>query len=464
MAESRDVVVIGAGPAGYAAAFMASDHGRKVTMVDPEANPGGVCLYRGCIPTKALLHVVKTKREVSRAAEWGFTWQEPVVDLDTLRSWKNGVVAKLTKGVGSLARRREIEYLRGTARFDSPEDLTVSHEDGESSLRAKNIVVATGSRPQVLPMMPDDDRVWVADSALDIPSVPGRMLVVGGGYIGLEMSYIYGGLGSSIDLVEMTQGLMPGADRDLVGVFQEVNKDLFSEVLLGTKVGSVDADKDGLSVHFEGDDAPDGARTYDAILLATGRTPILDTVNVEAAGLELTDEGYIAVDEQLRSSVDHIFAVGDVAGPPLLAHKGQHEGRIAGAVLGGEDVIHDVRAMPAVEYTEPEIAWTGLTETEAQAHGIEVTVSTFPWKASGRAITMGRSTGLTKLLFDPESGRLLGAGIAGTNADEMIGEASHAIEMGATARDLELTVHAHPTLSEAIRGAAERFFGTATDI
>ncbi len=465
MSEKRDVIVVGAGPAGYAAAFMAADKGREVTIVDPEKNPGGVCLYRGCIPTKALLHVVKTRYEARRAAEWGLRFGDPELDLDRLREWKGEVVAKLTGGVGSLAKRRKIEHIHGIARLSDASTLEVTDGDEQQTLSAENVILATGSRARMLPMMPDDERVWIADHALDIPFVPKRLLVVGGGYIGLEMSYIYNGLGASVDMVEMTDGLMPGADRDIVEVFTEANETLFERTLLSTMVESVNATSDGLDVSFSGEGAPEESARYDAILVATGRTPNLERVGVEAVGIELTDEGFVAVDDQMRTNIDHIFAVGDIVGPPLLAHKGLHEGRIAGAVLGGENqVINDARAIPSVEYTDPEVAWVGLTETQAKQQGRSVKVSRFPWKASGRAITMGRSSGLTKLIIDPDSERILGACIAGAHAGEMIAEAAHAVEMASTARDLELTIHPHPTLTETLLGAAQRFYGTATDI
>lgn len=465
MADKRELVVVGAGPAGYAAAFMAADLGRKVTIVDPEDNPGGVCLYRGCIPTKALLHAVKTKHEAALATEWGMSFGDPSLDLDALREWKNGVVQKLTRGTGQLAKRRRIEHIHGTARLRDPRTLVASTADGERELEAEQVIVATGSSAQVLPMMPDDDRVWTAERALDLPSIPERLLVVGAGYIGLEMSYTYQGLGSKVDLVEMTPGLMPGADRDLVEVFEKANRKKYERILLETLVDSVEPQKKGLEVSFTGDGAPGEPATYDAILLATGRKPVLDGLGLEEAGIELDDEGFVRVDAQMRTTAEHVHAVGDIAGPPLLAHKGQHEGRVAGRVAAGDDnAAIDSDVIPAVEYTDPEIAWVGLTETDAGEQGREVEVARFPWAASGRAITMGRRLGLTKLVIEPETERILGVAIAGTHAGELISEGALAVEMAATASDLELTVHPHPTLSETIRGAAERFFGTATDI
>ena len=465
MADKREVIVVGAGPAGYAAAFIAADMGKQVTIIDPEQNPGGVCLYRGCIPTKALLHAVKAKHEAALAADWGFAFGEPSLDLDKLRAWKDKVVQKLTRGTGQLAKRRKIEHIHGTARFRDPRTLVVTTEDGEQELEAGQIVLATGAKAQVLPMMPDDERVWTAERALDLPSVPERLLVVGAGYIGLEMSYTYQGLGSKVDLVEMTPGLMPGADRDLVEVFEKVNRDKYERILLETMVDSVKAGKKGLEVSFAGDGAPDEAATYDAILLATGRKPSLDGLGLEDAGVELDDEGFVRVDAQLRTSADGVFAVGDIAGPPLLAHKGKHEGRVAGRVIGGdENAAVDTDVIPAVEYTDPEIAWVGLTETEAEEQGRKVDVARFPWAASGRAITMGRNQGLTKLVIEPGTERILGVSVAGVDAGELIPEGALAVEMAATASDLELTVHPHPTLSETIAGAAERFFGYATDI
>ncbi|MFW5683535.1 MAG: dihydrolipoyl dehydrogenase [Spirochaetota bacterium] len=466
MADRRAVVVVGAGPAGYAAAFMAADKGKQVTIVDPEENPGGVCLYRGCIPTKALLHVVKTKHEVEMSSDWGLSFGEGSIDVDRLRSWKDDVVQKLTRGTGQLAKRRKIEHIHGMARFADPHTLEVTTDDGEQSVSAEQIIIATGAQPRMLPMIPaDDERVWTAERALDIPFVPERLLVIGAGYIGLEMSYTYQGLGSKVDIVEMTEHLMPGADRDLVDVFEKANRKKYNRILLSTLVDTAEPGDDGLTVSFKGEGAPDGSATYDAILLATGRGPKLDRLGLEDAGIELNDEGFIRVDAQMRTSVDTIFAVGDVAGPPLLAHKGKYEGRIAGAVVAGdENAAADTATIPAVEYTDPEIAWVGLTETEAEQQGRKVDVSRFPWTASGRALTMGRRLGLTKLIIDPETERILGVAIAGPHAGELIAEGALAIEMAATVRDLELTIHPHPTLSETMLGAAERYLGVPTDI
>ncbi|MFP4375736.1 MAG: dihydrolipoyl dehydrogenase [Spirochaetales bacterium] len=465
MAEKREVVVVGAGPAGYAAAFMAADKGKKVTIIDPEKNPGGVCLYRGCIPTKALLHAVKTKHEAALAADWGMIFGEPEVDLDKLRSWKESVVQKLTKGLGSLSKRRKIEHIHGMARFKDDRTLVAATDEGESEITAESIILATGARAQILPMMPDDDRVWTAESALDLPSIPKRLLVVGGGYIGLEMSYTYQGLGSKVDIVEMTDGLMPGADRDLVKVFTDANESKYNRIMLSTLVDSVEQQKKGLEVSFKGDGAPDGPETYDAILLATGRKPILDTLDLDKTDVELDEDGFVKIDHQLRTTSENTYAVGDVAGSPMLAHKGLHEGRIAGSVVAGDTAAAiDTEAIPAVEYTDPEIAWVGLSETDAKKEGREIEVARFPWQASGRALTMGRSHGLTKLVVEKGTERVIGVGIAGAHAGELIPEGVLALEMAATVRDIELTIHPHPTLSETIRGAAERFFGAATDV
>ena len=474
MAHTRELLVVGAGPAGYAAAFMAADKGLSVTLIDPEPNPGGVCLFRGCIPTKALLHAVKTKHEAELATEWGISFGQAKIDLDAVRSFKDGVVSRLTKGVGSLAKRRKIEHIRGTARFTGTHTLEIEPASGESSsdsetprqVEARQIILATGARPKVLPMMPaDDERVWTSERALDLPSIPKRLLVVGAGYIGLEMSYTYQGLGSSVDIVEMTDGLMPGADRDLVEVFEKTNQDTFNRILLSTLVDGVEPQKRGLKVSFTGDGAPEKPATYDAILLCTGRGPNVDGLGLDAANVELTEAGYVSVDSRMRTNIDGLFAVGDIAGPPLLAHKGLHEGRVAGAVAAGDQAAEfDTTVIPAVEYTDPEIAWCGLTETEAQEQGRDVEISRFPWQASGRALTMGRRSGLTKMIIDPQTDRILGVGIAGTDAGELIPEAALAIEMAATAQDLALTIHPHPTLSETLLGAAQRYYGNATDI
>lgn len=477
----RQLAVIGAGPAGYAAAFMAADKGMKVTLIDPEPNPGGVCLYRGCIPAKALLHSVKAKEEAIRGAQWGISFGEPKIDLDSLRKWKSGVVKQLTRGVGSLAKRHKLEQIRGLARLTGQDSIEItpgvgSHHDSSEAddegsngepfeIEAEQIIVATGAYPTLLPMMPDDERVWTSEEALDLPSIPKRLLVVGGGYIGLEMSFTYASLGSAVDIVEMTDGLMPGADRDLVEVFEKENRETFERILTSTRVDTMEAQKQGLKVGFTGEGAPQEPAVYDAVLACTGRKPNLEHVGLDEVGVELTDEGYVAVDSQMRTSVDGIFAVGDIAGAPMLAHKGLHEGRVAAEVAAGDEAAAmDTTVIPAVEYTDPEIAWCGLTETEAAETGREVAVSRFPWQASGRALTMGRHSGLTKLVIDPETERILGAGIAGTDAGELIPEAALAIEMAATVRDLELTIHPHPTLSETLLGAAERFYGTATDV
>ncbi len=466
MADRREVVVVGAGPGGYAAAFMAADQGRKVTIIDPEENPGGVCLYRGCIPTKTLLHAVKTIHETEVARDWGIEFGDPEIDLDKLRSWKNQVVGKLTRGTGQLAKRRKIEHIRGTARFRDPRSLVVASDDGEQPVEFEQLILATGAKPVVPPMVPsDDDRVWTSAEALDLPFVPRKLLVVGAGYIGLEMSYTYLGLGSQVDIVEMTDVVLPGADRDLVDVFEKANRKRYRRLMLGTKVESVEADDDGLRVAFKGEGATEEPETYDAILLATGRKPNFDHIDLDAAGIELNDDGFVEVDAQMRTGVDGIFAVGDIVGEPLLAHKGRHEGRVAGrAVAGDETAALDTSIIPAVVYTDPEIAWVGLSETEAAEQGREIKVAKFPWAASGRALTMGRQQGLTKLVIDPETERILGVLIAGLHAGELISEGVLAIEMAATARDLELTVHPHPTLTETIMGAAERFYGSPTDI
>ncbi len=453
-ANRREVVVIGAGPAGYAAAFLAADLGKKVTMVDPEENPGGVCL-----------HAVKTRRDAIDGAEWGIAFDEPSVDLDALRSWKGKVVDRLTGGTASLAKRRKIERIRGMASFADPHTVKVAGEDGEQTITAESIIVATGAAPRALPILPDDERVWTSKEALDLPSIPERLLVIGAGYIGLELSYTYAGLGSSVEIAEMTPDLMPGADRDLVEVFERVNKDYYEDILLSTTVDKVKPGKKGLAVTFSGDGAPAEPRTYDAILSCVGRVPVTDTLDTNAAGIEITDKGFIRVDSQRRTSQEHIFAVGDVAGAPLLAHKGKYEGRVAARVVAGDDAArYDPHAIPAVEYTEPEIAWCGVTETQAEEEGRKVDVARFPWSASGRAVTMGRRHGLTKLVIEPETSRIIGVGIAGTHAGELIPEGVLAIEMAALAEDLEMTIHPHPTLSETIMEAAARYAGTPTDI
>ncbi|MGH9403453.1 MAG: dihydrolipoyl dehydrogenase [Terriglobia bacterium] len=463
--HEAQLVVIGAGPGGYAAAFLAADLGMQVTLVDPEVNPGGVCLYRGCIPSKALLHVAKLVAESRLAAEWGVKYSEPKIDLDKLRGWKNSVVGKLTGGLGLLSKQRSVRYVQGTASFLDSQTLSVKlNAGGEEKLPFKRAIIATGSRPATLPGVPGNSaRALDSTSALDLADAPKSLLVVGGGYIGLELGTVYAALGTKVSVVEMTDGLMPGADRDLVNVLAKRLEKEFQSVMLKTKVVEMKETEKGIRVKFEGEAAGGGSQTYDKVLISTGRKP-----NSEIAGLEKTKvvvgaSGFIQVNLQRQTDDPSIYAIGDVAGEPMLAHKASHEGRAAVEAIAGHKVAFEPRAIPAVIFTDPEIAWCGLTETQAQKENRPVKVAKFPWAASGRAMTLGRTDGVTKLLIDPATERVLGVGIAGVGAGDLIAEGVLAIEMAALASDVALTIHPHPTLSETVMQAAEVFFGTSTD-
>ncbi len=469
MSKQTQTLVIGGGPGGYTAAFRAADLGRQVTLVDPLQNPGGVCLHWGCIPSKALLHVVKVKEQAREAAEWGLTYGEPEIDLDKLRAFKDGVVSQLTGGIGQLVKQRKIEYVRGTARFSSDREVTVELVDGgEEQISFEHAIVATGATPVSLPNIPSDSaRILYAKTALDLKELPASLLVVGGGYIGLELGSVYAKLGSRVTVVEMLPGIMPGADRDLVAVFEKENKDVFHEILTNTMVDTISEKQDGLEVTLkstEGDNGTSKTETYDYVLLTVGHRPNTAELGLDRAGVKTDDRGFITVDAQRRSSADRIFAIGDVTGPPLLAHKAGLEGKVAAEVIAGHKSAYDPATIPAVEYTDPEIAWAGVTETQAKEQGLDVVVTSFPWAASGRAIAMGTRAGKTKLVIERESGRIIGMGIAGKEAGELIAEGVLAIEMGALAEDLALTVHPHPTLSETIMEAAELFSGSATHV
>jgi dihydrolipoamide dehydrogenase len=453
-----DLVVIGGGPGGYAAAFLAADLGLKVAVVDPEANPGGVCLYRGCIPSKTLLHVMKVIDESRRAAAWGIEFKKPRVSLDRLRRFKDGVVKKLTGGLGGLAKRRGVAWLRGKARFEDANILKIRGERGGSrTLRFEHAIVATGSRPIELPDLNlDTPGVMDSNGALEMKEIPRRLLVVGGGYIGLELGMVYAALGSRVSVAEKTGGLLPGVDRDLVGVLKRRLDEAIEAILLETTVAQIKQQKNGLRVEFEGASA--GRKVFDRVLLAVGRRPDTSDLGLENTRVEVDDRGFIRVDEQRRTAEPAIFAVGDVTGEPMLAHKASHEGRIAVRALSGRDAVFEPRAIPAVVFTDPEIAWCGLTETGGGG-GREVRVVRFPWSASGRAATLGRSDGITKLLVDAASGRVLGVGMAGPGAGELIAEGVLALEMEADVEDIGLSIHPHPTLSETVMEAAHLFAG-----
>jgi len=459
------LVVVGAGPGGYAAAFLAADLGLSVALVDPEANPGGVCVYRGCIPSKALLHVASLIAESRHAKAWGVEFAEPKLDLAKLREFKDSVVARLTAGTGQLARLRKVKSLRGYAEIVDAHNLRVKLADGgEERVQFEHAILATGSVPAIPPMLKvNDPRVMDSTAALNLPDIPASLLVVGGGYIGLELGTVYATFGSAVTVVEMTPGLLPGADRDLVNILSKRVAQTMAHVLLETRVVRMTPEAGGIRVGFEGKDGP-SEQLFDRVLVAVGRRPNAGIPGLDRTRVQVDQRGFIVVDDQRRTHEPSIFAIGDVAGEPMLAHKASHEGRVAVEVVAGEKVAFAPRAIPAVVFTNPELAWAGLTESQAASEKRAVTVARFPWAASGRAITLDRTDGLTKLLIDPETTRILGVGIVGPGAGEMIAEGVLAIEMGANATDLKLSIHAHPTLSETMMESAEMFFGQATHV
>jgi dihydrolipoamide dehydrogenase len=460
-----EVLVLGAGPGGYSAAFRAADLGKKVVLVDAREALGGVCLNIGCIPSKALLHAARVIAETREMGEHGLRFAAPEVDLEALRSWKDSVVSKLTGGVAMLARQRKVTTVRGTGRFVSPNQLEVATADGPAQLVGfQQAIIACGSEPVTLPFIPSDDpRVIDSTGALELTDVPGRLLILGGGIIGLEMATVYAELGSRITVVELLDQLIPGADKDVVAPLQKTIAKRYDNIFLKTKVTGVEATGAGLAVSMEGADAP-ATDTFDKVLVSVGRKPSGRLIGAEAAGVVVDDRGFIPVDKQLRTNVGHIFAIGDVVGQPMLAHKAVHEGHVAAEVAVGMPSWFDVRVIPSVAYTDPEVAWVGATETEAKAAGLATGKGSFPWVASGRALSLGRGEGMTKLLFDESNQRLIGAAMVGPNAGELVAEATLAIEMGADAADIGLTVHPHPTLSETVGMSAEAFEGTITDL
>lgn len=464
--KTPDVLVLGGGPGGYTAAFLAADLGMNVVLVDPEENPGGVCLYRGCIPTKVLLHVVKVKQEAQEAAAWGLKFSEPELDLKKIRAWKEKVVKQLTGGLGQLTKQRKIRHVRGIGRFLDSQTLEVQKQDGGSQkISFKKAIIATGSEALRLPKIDlDSDRIMDASAALELRDIPEKLLVVGAGYIGLEMGSIYAGLGSKVTVVEMLSQLMPGADPDIIREFRKRNKERFESFRLESKVTAIEDVKNGLKVTFENKDGETTEKEFDKVLVAIGRRPLTADLGLDQTGVELDQKGFIKVDDQRKTADDNLYAIGDVTGPPLLAHKASHEGRVAVEVIAGRKVAFEPQVIPAVEYTDPEVAWCGLTENEAKEQGRTVEVAKFPWAASGRAATLGRTDGLTKLVIEPDSERILGVGIVGPDAGKLISEAALAIEMAALASDLALTIHPHPTLSETLMEAAEAFYGTCTHI
>jgi len=462
---NAEVLVLGAGPGGYTAAFRAADLGKQVVLVEKYPSLGGVCLNVGCIPSKALLHVAKVIDEAAHLGEHGVRFGEPEIDLDKLREYKDSVVTRLTKGLTQLASKRNVTVVQGTGTFTSPNTIQVEGPEGVKSIGFEQAIVAAGSRVVEIPGIPyDDPRVIDSTGALALADVPKRLLLVGGGIIGLEMAMVYGALGSKLTIVELMDGLVPGCDRDLVRPLERrLKRKLGAEVLLNTKVTGVKALKSGLKASFEGDGAPESA-TFDRVLVAVGRRPNGDRIGAEAAGLAVDERGFISVDKQQRTNVPHIFAIGDIVGQPMLAHKATHEGKVAAEAAAGEKSFFDARVIPSVAYTDPEIAWVGLTETDAKRDGVPYEKGVFPWAASGRALGMGRDEGSTKVLFDPETKRVLGAGIVGPHAGDLIAELALAIEMDCEAADLGLTVHPHPTLSETVAFAAEVYEGTITDL
>jgi dihydrolipoamide dehydrogenase len=465
MANAK-LVIIGAGPGGYAAAFYAADRGIETTLIDPEKNPGGVCVYRGCIPSKALLHVAQVISESQHAADFGVQFQKPSVDLEKLRGFKDAVVEKLTSGAGQVRNLRKVRHLQGTAAFRDARSLEVDLVDGrKETVTFEHCIIATGSRPATVPGLSiDSPRVMDSTGALDLPDVPGSLLVVGGGYIGLELGTVYAALGSRVTVVEMTNGLLPGADRDLVSILAKRVESIFEAIWLKTKVTGIKAANEQLSVSVEGQ-AFTGERAFDRVLISIGRRPNSSIPGLEKTKVQVDGRGFIVVDEARRTAEPAIYAIGDVAGEPMLAHKASHEGRAAvDAIAGDRNVAFEPMAIPAVVFTDPEIAWAGLTEADAAKQGRRVAVAKFPWGASGRAITLGRTDGLTKLVVDPDTERILGVGICGVGAGEMIAEGVLAIEMGTTARDMAMTIHPHPTLTETVMESAEVFLGTATHV
>ncbi|HMP76455.1 MAG TPA: dihydrolipoyl dehydrogenase [Kiritimatiellia bacterium] len=460
------LLVIGGGPGGYPAAFLAADHGLDVTMVELDSNPGGVCLYRGCIPSKALLHVARVITEAREAKHWGLTYPEPKIDLNQMRDWKNKVVSKLTGGLGSLTKKRKITYVQGRARFLSNRSVLVDRKDGaQQTLTFDHCILSTGSRP-VVPgnMKLATDRLMDSTSALNIPDVPGSLLVVGGGYIGCELGTVYAALGSKVTVVEMLPQLLTGADRDLANVLIGVLEKRFHKIMLKTKVVEMKEKGDQIEVRFEGLHVDQPVQTFDRVLVSVGRRPNTEDLGLENTRIQLDPKGFVKIDKQRRTPEPHIYAIGDVAGDPMLAHKASHEGRVAVEAILGHPSIFDPRAIPAVVFTDPEMAWCGLTELQAKQDGREVKIASFPWAASGRATTLGRNEGLTKLVLDPHTEQVLGVGIVGVGAGEMIAEGVLAVEMAARADDLKMSIHAHPTLSETMMEAAEIFFGHGTHV
>ncbi|OYQ80394.1 dihydrolipoyl dehydrogenase [Wohlfahrtiimonas chitiniclastica] len=461
-----DVVVIGAGPGGYSAAFRAADLGLKVALIERYPTLGGVCLNVGCIPSKALLHVVKAKEEAEKHLKHaGIYFDAPRIELDEIRNYKSSVVSKLTGGLAAMAKMRKVDVIQGVATFKDDHHLTIQlSEGGERTLSFDKAIIAAGSRAIHLPFMPEDPRIIDSTGALELREIPKRMLVIGGGIIGLEMATVYSNLGANVEIVEFTEGFIPGADRDLTKIFEKYNKDRFTKTMFKTKVVGAEALPEGIKVSFEGDNAPSEPQVYDYVLVAIGRAPNGLTLNAENAGVNVTDRGFINVDKQMRTNVGNIFAIGDIVGQPMLAHKAVHEAHVAAEVCAGHKRFFDIKQIPSVAYTDPEISWAGLTETEAKAQGIAYEKAVFPWSASGKALASSREEGMTKLIFDPESKTILGGAVVGINAGDLIGEIALAVEMCADVTDIAHTIHPHPTLIESVGMAAEVAEGACTDL
>ncbi len=457
------VVVLGGGPGGYSAAFRAADLGLEVTLVESRETLGGVCLNVGCIPSKALLHVAKVIDDAAEMSSHGVTFGAPKIDLDQVRTWKDSVVGQLTGGLEGMAKMRKVKVVSGYGKFTGSNTLVVEGADGATTITFDNAIIAAGSKPVNLPFIPEDDRVIDSTGALELKDVPEKLLVLGGGIIGLEMGTVYRALGSAIHVVEFADQLVQAADKDIIKIYQKYVSKKFN-VMLSTKVVGVEAKEDGLYVTFEGKNAPAEPVRYDKVLVAVGRTPNGNLLDAEKAGVNVDERGFINVDKQLRTNVSHIFAIGDLVGQPMLAHKAVHEGHVAAEVISGQKHFFDPKCIPSIAYTDPEIAWVGVTEKEAKEQGLKVETAVFPWAASGRAIASARTEGSTKLIFDKESGRIIGGAMIGINAGEMLGEIGLGIEMGADGEDLALTIHAHPTLNESIGLAAEIFEGSITDL
>ena len=464
--DKTQLAVIGGGPGGYAAAFLAADLGMDVTLIDLEKNPGGVCLYRGCIPSKALLHIAKLINETKEAANWGVEFGEPKIDIDKLREFKNSVVQKLTGGTGQLRNQRKIKSIQGRASFLGSNKLKIKMLDGtEETLEFEKAIIATGSVPTKIPGLSiDSPHVWDSTGALELSEIPEKLLVIGGGYIGLELGSVYAAIGSKVTVVEMMPGLLMGADKDMVNILAKRINTAMDQVYLNTKVVGLKEVGDKIEVTFEGEGIEEPVQTFNKVLISIGRTPVTEGLGLVYTGVKTTERGFIKVNKQMQTDDPNIYAIGDIIGQPMLAHKASAEGKVAVEHIMGHKVAFEPNAIPAVVFTDPELAWAGLTETEAKEKGIKVEVARFPWAALGRATTLDRNDGLTKLIIDPETGRILGMGIVGVGAGDMIAEGVLAVEMAALAKDVAMSIHPHPTLSESVMEAAEVYFGQSTHL